>query len=238
MYCAECGTKLPATAMFCLECGHEREGLASTPEPVVPPPAVTSDGHPVDPTRDVWGRPVASSDDAACKRSPATAQRVLPRAARAEPYVAPLNRRQSIRGEVSSTPGLLAIAAAALVIVGSLGPWVSIVAPFVGSLSVSGTDGDGKLSLVCGLAATVLLAFLVTSNRSSVWLGVLAAVVLGIAGAIGVYDWQNIGAAAGVADDDIALLARVGWGLKAMTLGAIAGTVLSITQAIKATDLT
>lgn len=259
MYCAECGTALPESAKFCLECGHKREAALAAPEPAITPSAHNVDGRPIDSTRDVWGKPLSLANESFSEEGQAMAGRVdelignpspfwdavrranaeamassraaLPSHLRFAPVVANLEPR-----EVSLTPGYLAIAAAVLVIVGSLGPWVSMVAPYFGSLTMSGTDGDGKLSLGCGLAASVLLGFLVTSHRSGVWLGLLAAIAFGIAAAIGIYDWQNLSEAVG-ADDEVAVFARVGWGLQAMTLGAITGTILSITQAVRASAL-
>lgn len=236
MFCAECGTRLPETAKFCLECGHRRESrtVDTVVAPVADPvPSVTSDGRAMDPTRDVWGRPLATTDAAMSEKS-----RVLVR----HPSVPRANvvppAASSRRTTISLTPGHLAIASAVLVIVGSLGPWVSLVAPFVGSLSVSGTEGDGKITLGCGIAAAVMLAFLVTSNQSGVWLGLFAGIALGIAAVVGIVDWGNVGDEISTSDQEFQGLASVGWGLKVMTVGAIVGAILSIVRGLKAADLT
>lgn len=41
--------------------------------------------------------------------------------------------------------------AAILVVIGSVMPWASLTTPF-GTVSAAGTEGDGKLTLVAGLA--------------------------------------------------------------------------------------
>ena len=269
MYCAECGTQLPETAKFCLECGHKREAAiteTSTLTATALEPQLLPHGRAVDPTRDLFGRPLAANETPMLEKSDASAggtssgqspmaqaaereaaeRRATVQRIRAAGPVGTLNQSRTPpfalsppQRTVSLTPGYLAIAASLLVIVGSLGPWVSIVAPFVGSLTVSGSEGDGKITLVCGITATVLLAFLVTSRQDGVWLGIGAAIALGIAALVGINAWQNLGAnIADVSDEELAVLARVGWGLQAMTVGAAVGAVLSIAQAVKATALT
>ena len=264
MYCAECRTQLPETAKFCLECGHQREvpgaeavtATATTPESPQPAPH----GRAVDPTRDLFGRPLAASETPMFEKSRASAgstsatltamvqaadreaadRRAAAQPLRASGTVGSLTQSRTTpfaspapRRTVSLMPGSLVIAAAVLVIIGSLRPWVSIVAPFVGSITVSGTKGDGKITLVCGVTATVLLAFLVTSRQDSVLLGIGATIALGIAALVGINAWQNLGAnIADVSDEEFAVLARVGWGLQALTVGAVVGTVLSIDQAV------
>lgn len=268
MFCAECGTHLPNTAKFCLECGHRRESpAAETTTTAVSDqaPQVTADGRPIDPTRDVWGRSLAASDEAISEKSRTSISRTIApssdverrtereaadrRAAvqrlrntgpigslntpRSSPSVGPTTQTT-----ISLTPGYLAVASPALVIIGSLGPWVSATLPFVGAFSVSGTDGDGKITLSCGIAAAVMLAFLVTSNQSGVWLGLLAGIALGIAALIGIVDWGNVGDEISASDQEFGGLVRVGWGLQVMTLSAIVGAVLALVQAVKATELT
>ena len=201
MFCAECGTRLPETAKFCLECGHRREVVVATPTSpaasVSPAPA-TVDGWATDPARNVWLQPRVGSEEPISEKSSAAVQagastrrssiewetereaadrRAASQRLRTTTPIGSLSRPtitfsgvSSRQRPISLTSGYLAIAAAVLVIVGSLGPWVSVVAPFGGSLSVSGTNGDGKITLCCGLLATVLLAFLVTSHRDGVWL--------------------------------------------------------------------
>jgi hypothetical protein len=51
--------------------------------------------------------------------------------------------------------GWAAIGGGALVAIGSLMPWLSITAPFVGTISKNGTDGDGKITLVVGCSPSV-----------------------------------------------------------------------------------
>lgn len=268
MFCAECGTQLPENAEFCLDCGNRREVVGATPtSPAagVSLATVTGDGWAVDPTRNVWLQPIEVSEEPISEKSRATAaargsttRSEIDRHTHSE---AATHRAAAVRlrnsgssgalsqplssnsiwsapRTISLTPGYLGIAAAVLVIVGSLGPWVTATLPFVGAFTVSGTDGDGKATLCCGILAGALIAFLVTSNQSGVWLGIIAGIGLGIAAVVGIVDWGNISDEISSSDQDLEGLVRVGWGLQVMTISAIVGAVLSIVQAVKATELT
>ena len=74
-------------------------------------------------------------------------------------------------------------------VVGSLGPW----GKGAGDLTVSGTDGDGMITL--GIALCAAIALLAGDYRDSDnrrWLGA-AIGLMGLAcGIIGVLDWQDI----------------------------------------------
>jgi hypothetical protein len=66
--------------------------------------------------------------------------------------------RQRRRG---NTSGWIAVAGigAGLLILGSFLAWVTLIAAFVGSVSVSGTDGgDGWISVCLGIAASLVVA--------------------------------------------------------------------------------
>ncbi len=90
-----------------------------------------------------------------------------------------------------------------LILVGSLGPWAQVTSIF-GTATVSGTTGDGKLTLAVG--ALALGGFL-----SSVW--VLRWVAGGIGLAIGVYDWWNASSKFRDINSTAAVHAGIGWGL-------------------------
>lgn len=213
MYCAECGVRLPSEAKYCLQCGHPVEPSSLTSpappsqRPSPPPPQSNESRVSAPPVRSPIGalnRPVLTP---------------------------PVAYRHSAR-ERSRTAGVLAIGAATLVAIGSLGPWVSGQAAFVGSFEVSGMEGDGKITLVGGLAAVVLLAFLLTSSPDSSWLGIVSAIALAICAVIGIVDWQDVSDRVASVDADTPLVARVGWGLQVVTIGGVAGAVLAVVQTI------
>jgi hypothetical protein len=53
---------------------------------------------------------------------------------------------------VSTRTGFhILLGAGALLVVGALLPWATVIAPFVGTISAAGTDGDGVITLVLGL---------------------------------------------------------------------------------------
>jgi hypothetical protein len=52
--------------------------------------------------------------------------------------------------------GIMAIAGGLLFALGAFLPWIKVTAPFVGSLSVSGMEGDGIFFLVGGLFIAAL----------------------------------------------------------------------------------
>ena len=72
------------------------------------------------------------------------------------------------------------LAACAAIVMGSIGPWANLVG-FI-SISASGTDGDGVITLVIGIAAAMVFAFSATFNKG---VGVLLLILGGAAGGIG-----------------------------------------------------
>jgi hypothetical protein len=108
----------------------------------------------------------------------------------------------------------LALVGAVVMAVGSVGPWVDTVLG-----SVSGTHGDGQITLV---AAGLVFVFVVVGHtrhgsRVSAVLATLAAVA---GGATAAYDLSNIHDA--TADTTLfgTQLAQPGWGLYAVIAGA------------------
>ena len=107
------------------------------------------------------------------------------------------------------------IGGAAAVILGAFLPWAK-----VGGLSVSGTEGDGVLTLILGVAAGLMGGFGILRGRSGLLVGSMIAALLALA--IGGYDASNINS---VADGPFGLKVTVGMGLYLTILGGIAGIV-------------
>lgn len=115
---------------------------------------------------------------------------------------------------VWNAPSILILAGAGAVFVGAFLPWAS-----VGPFSVSGTDGDGVLTLILALVAGVIGVFAL--RKSSVGLAIGSLVAAGLSFAIAAYDIANINS---VGDNDF-FEASVGGGLYLTALGALAGIV-------------
>jgi hypothetical protein len=79
------------------------------------------------------------------------------------------------------------------VFVGSFLPWATVSTAF-GSLSASGTEGDGKITLVCGLVIAVA-GLVDLLDRASPW--VIALLAGAAAAIIGVIDLANVGSRLG-----------------------------------------
>ena len=79
---------------------------------------------------------------------------------------------------------LVALFAAGLVVIGSLGPWARVL-----FITVNGTDTGGLLTLGLGVAA-VAISGLAAAGRSHAWLSALGCLALfGISAIVGFYDW-------------------------------------------------
>lgn len=107
---------------------------------------------------------------------------------------------------------------AALVCVGSIGPWASLL-----FISVSGTKGDGQITLVLGLAALILVAvYALTSRRPRPAWPLILIVLAGLgAGGTGAYDWANLQRAISDAESEDNIFSAtisVEWGLVLMTI--------------------
>lgn len=124
--------------------------------------------------------------------------------------------------------GTVAMVIGAVVIaVGSIGTWATVSAGIL-SRSISGTDGDGTITLV--LAFVILLMALVTAKPAPSG-GLLAVSILAAiaAGAIAAYDATNVSdKVASVEASSSLVSASVGWGLYAVIGGAVIGVVASI----------
>jgi hypothetical protein len=110
---------------------------------------------------------------------------------------------------------------AALMAIGSIGPWAS-----VGLFSVSGTEGDGAVTLVGAILVLLLAALSIAQPRN--WKFVVAGLLsLGIA-IVGTVDWWDLNRL--IADEEFGSLFRVevGWGLVLMTFAGYAATGVAL----------
>ena len=117
--------------------------------------------------------------------------------------VAPTRALHSIDSRVA-----VVLLGAVLMAVGSIGPWITA---FGGLLSVAGTNGDGKITLVCAL----IVAAATISASAGHSLGVLAMIAAVVGLGVGVYDLSHLANITGQADG----LAQTGWGLYAVVVG-------------------
>jgi hypothetical protein len=119
----------------------------------------------------------------------------------------------------TDTPRNLLLALAALTAAGSLLPWATITAPFVGTINVPGTDGDGLITL--GLA--VLLATFAAVRRYR-W----AAAAAAVAGLVALVSVGNVADAARSAEADGIVTASVGAGLWVVLLASLIAVVVGL----------
>jgi len=102
------------------------------------------------------------------------------------------------------------------VIVGSVMPWATVKSVF-GEINVSGTDGDGVLTLVGGVVVLVLV--LAQKYLASLIVATVTAAVL-------IYDYLNITRSLDLDDNEFAS-ASVGWGIQLATIGAVVAVIAS-----------
>lgn len=122
--------------------------------------------------------------------------------------------------------GIMAIAGGLLFALGAFLPWVKVTAPFVGSLSVSGMEGDGIFFLVGGLLIAVLgLWSILGSPKAAPVLLILAG--LGFGG-LAFFEYNNVSGGIGDIDSDFAL-ASMGAGIWTLLAGAVATVVAGFT---------
>jgi hypothetical protein len=129
---------------------------------------------------------------------------------------------------------VLTLAGAAMVTVGSLLPWANVTAPFFGTFSIAGTDGDGTLTLVAGLVVGALTLW-AYAGRFSPGPIVAALVVSLVSGVVAIVDMADVSGLAGEAsEDDVSVAVSIGIGLWLVLLGAVAATggcILSLVAA-------
>ncbi len=119
---------------------------------------------------------------------------------------------------------LAGIAAALLVLIGSTGPWAK-----VWFITVSGLDGDGKITAALALICGGLLAYRAAKPATSRWIPAVAAAAFAVCLIFGLYylvDLQSF-INEDQAEDDL-FIVQVGWGLYVLVLGALGGIAASI----------
>lgn len=137
----------------------------------------------------------------------------------------------AVRGERNTTGIILGLVGAGLMVIGSILPWATVASGF-GQISVSGTEGDGKITIILGILAGVA-ALAELGGQSKAQLGPAQAkpaqlgrvgVILGvIAAGVGLYGLSNVSSRlAGV--ESTLIHASVGTGLFVV----IGGAALSI----------
>lgn len=116
-------------------------------------------------------------------------------------------------------------AASALVVGGAVGAFIGAFLPWatVGALSVAGTDGDGVLTLILGIAAGALGVSGIRKGKKGLLIGslVCAALIAIIAG-IDIADINSL------ADGPFGLTAKPGGGIILTLVAGIAGAVGSV----------
>lgn len=120
--------------------------------------------------------------------------------------------------------GWLAVGGAGAGLVGSLLPWAQVTAPFIGTVSKAGTEGDGVITLLLALAIGVMgIAVLRGSPARSI--GIVIAIAGALGAAICLYDLVDIQQRFADVDQEL-VKANVGVGLILTGLGmgvAVAG---------------
>jgi hypothetical protein len=127
----------------------------------------------------------------------------------------------------------IGILAAVAMLIGAFGPWLKVSAAFLGSVSVSGTDGgnDGWIVVAASLVGAFLFyAALISSTRTSrIFTGVLALAAGAAALATCIYDRNRLSDPP--AEVSEGALISIGWGLN---LALAASAVFVVTTGITA----
>lgn len=119
---------------------------------------------------------------------------------------------------------LLCAAGAALIsFIGSFMPWGKVSVPFYGTITVSGTDGDGILTMFLSLIIIGgIAAYLFVEQLTQKWWRAIPVIAIGaILLLISIIDWASIGSKAGDFDEDVVNVS-VGAGLILILLASIA----------------
>src|SRR5262245_52527187 len=105
-----------------------------------------------------------------------------------------------------------------LVVIGSFMPWASVTSIF-GTISIAGTQGDGKITLVLGLIIVVLAILELSGTAGGIrWVTLIFGF---LAAGAGVLDMTNVSSRLGEAASDVVQPA-VGVGLYAVVAGGVA----------------
>lgn len=116
-----------------------------------------------------------------------------------------------------------AAGAALISLIGSFMPWGKVTVPFYGTITVSGTDGDGMLTMFLSLILIGgIAAYLFVEKLTKMWWRGIPVIAIGaLLLLISVMDWTDIGSKAGQVDKDVAQVS-VGAGLILILLASIA----------------
>jgi hypothetical protein len=117
----------------------------------------------------------------------------------------------------------MSVIGAGLIVIGSLLPWVRLEESPFGPESVSGTSGDGQITIALGILALVFAA-LAFGPSARFWYAVCVMVFGGIAALVAGYDWINLSRVASAKYSLYGGLS-VGWGLIVCAIGAVIATV-------------
>jgi hypothetical protein len=132
-------------------------------------------------------------------------------------------------GTPPTAPAICILAGAAVTVVGSFTPWVTIQTAF-GSIARSGTDGngDGLITLILGgLLVLGEIINLTAKRRSGTFEGMIDLLLSIIVGFVAGYDINNVNQRAASLSSNYAS-AGVGYGLYLVALGALIIAVGSI----------
>lgn len=135
----------------------------------------------------------------------------------------------------TSTALVFSIVGAVAIIIGSLLPWISVQTIF-GTISASGTEGDGIFTLIAGAIVGAVAGVALSKKNASRTTGILV-ILLGIAsGLIAFNVFSNLAGTAELADEGV--FTTIGGGLWLVILGAAAviGSGVSVLSAAGTTQ--
>jgi hypothetical protein len=112
---------------------------------------------------------------------------------------------------------------ALLVVVGSLGPWAIVQGEAISGMDGVG-GGDGSLTFTFGIIAGVLAGLLVWQPWRRGWVPGLIFLSFVLIALVGFDDWSDVGRTA----DEVAVEARVGWGLPLLSIAAGIGVAFVV----------
>ena len=108
-------------------------------------------------------------------------------------------------------------------VIGAFLPWITATAAFIGTMNVSGIDGDGKLT--AGIGALLVISGLISKGKPGKMYSAASGVFAVIAGLLLISTWSNVSSSvAGLADNEFGM-ASVGSGLYLSALAAILAAI-------------
>jgi hypothetical protein len=206
--CSECGKRMLKAAVFCSQCGTAAVAEQQVTVPSGPPPvAKPSSGwypDPLDTTKSrYWDGEVWTNREPLHDLGP----RPIP--------IAPIS----------------VVVGGLLMAIGSFLDWVKITAPFIGTVTKAGTEGDGMLTLAAGVVVAIL-GIAVLNRRPHKAIPVALA-LLSLGGlAVVIVDAQDIAHRFADINDSttsgISVATSYGPGLWVVALGAVTAAVGTI----------